>query len=121
MRAILVHRLGPPEVLELADVPLPEPGPHQVLVHLHATGVNFSDTERRRALYKNLPLPCPPGTGGPGQVVPAGLDTDPNLVGRRVAFWAMPPAVSGTYAEYAVGPADALFHLGDGVDYDLGA
>jgi len=40
--------------LELADVPCPEPGPGQVLVHLHATGVNFSDTERRREVYKNL-------------------------------------------------------------------
>ncbi|HEV7507643.1 MAG TPA: quinone oxidoreductase [Thermoanaerobaculia bacterium] len=121
MRAILVHRLGPPEVLELADLPRPEPGPHQVLVQLHATGVNFSDTERRRGLYKNLTLPWTPGTEGAGQVVAVGSDTDPNLVGRRVAFWAMPPAVSGTYAEYAVAPADALFYLGDGVAYDLGA
>jgi NADPH2:quinone reductase len=121
VRAILVHRLGPPEVLELADVPRPEPGPRQVLVHLHATGVNFSDTERRRGLYKNLTLPWTPGTEGAGRVVAVGPDTDPNLIGRRVAFWAMPPAVSGTYAEYAVAPADALFHLGDGVAYDMGA
>ena len=121
MRAILVHRLGPPEVLELADVPRPEPGPRHVLVHLHTAGVNFSDTERRRGLYKNLTLPWTPGTEGAGRVVAVGADTDSNLVGRRVAFWAMPPAVSGTYAEYAVAPADALFDLGDGVDYDLGA
>ena len=121
MRAILVHRLGPPEVLELADVPRPEPGHGQVLVQLHATGVNFSDTERRRGVYKNLTLPWTPGTEGAGQVVAVGPDTDPDLVGQRVAFWAMPPAVSGTYAEYAVAPAEALFHLGDAVPFDLGA
>ena len=121
MRAILVHRLGPPEVLELADVPRPEPGPGQVLVHLHAIGVNFSDTERRRAIYKNLALPWTPGTEGAGRVVAVGPGTDPNLIDRRVAFWALPPAVSGTYAEYAVAPADALFHLSDAVPFDLGA
>ena len=121
MRAIVVHRLGPPEVLEFADVPRPKPGPGQVLVQLHATGVNFSDTERRRGIYKNLPLPWTPGTEGAGRVVAVGPGVDSNLIDRRVAFWAMPPAVSGTYAEYAVAPADALFDLGDAVPFDLGA
>jgi len=86
MRAIVVHRLGPPEVLELADVPRPEPGPGQVLVRLHATGVNFSDTERRRGVYKNLTLPWMPGTEGAGRVVSVGPDTDAGLIDRRVAF-----------------------------------
>jgi NADPH:quinone reductase len=121
MRAILVHRLGPPEVLELTDVPRPEPGPAQVLVQLHATGVNFADTERRRGVYKNLTLPWTPGTEGAGKVVAVGSETDPALLDRRVSFWAMPPAVSGTYAEYAVAPAEALFHLGDAFPFDLGA
>ncbi|HXO19448.1 MAG TPA: quinone oxidoreductase [Thermoanaerobaculia bacterium] len=121
MRAILVQRLGPPEVLEMAEVLRPEPGPGQVLVHLHATGVNFADTERRRGVYKNLTLPWMPGTEGAGRVVAVGPDTDLGLIDRRVAFWAMPPAVSGTYAEYAVAPADALFHLTDAVPFDLGA
>jgi len=121
MRAILVHRLGPPEVLELTDVPRPEPGPGQVLVQLHATGVNFSDTERRRGVYKNLTLPWTPGTEGAGRVVAVGPETDSALIDRRVAFWALPPAVSGTYAEYAVAPASALFDLGDSVPFDLGA
>src|SRR4029079_9776216 len=110
-----------PEVLELTHVPRPEPGRGQVLVHLHATGVNFSDTERRRGVCKNLILPWTPGTEGAGRVVAVGPDTDPGLIDRRVAFWALPPAVSGTYAEYAVAPAEALFHLGDAVPFDLGA
>ena len=65
MRAIVVQRLGPPEVLELGEVPVPEPGPGQVLVQLHATGVNFSDTERRRGVYAGLELPWIPGRRGP--------------------------------------------------------
>ena len=121
MRAILVHRLGPPEVLVLADVPRPEPGAGQVLVELQATGVNFSDTERRRGVYKNLTLPWIPGTEGAGRVVAVGPAVDSGLIDRRVAFWAMPPAVSGTYAEFAVAPVGALFDLGEAVPFDLGA
>jgi NADPH:quinone reductase len=121
MRAILVQRLGPPEVLELVEVPVPEPGPGQVLVRLQATGVNFSDTERRRGVYANLRLPWTPGLEGAGEVVAAGPGVDLALVGQCVAFFAMPPAVSGTYAEYAVAPATSLFPLGPDVPFDLGA
>lgn len=121
MRAIVVQRLGPPEVLELVEVPVPEPEPGQVLVRLQAAGVNFSDTERRRGVYANLRLPWTPGLEGAGEVVAAGSDVDPALVGQRVAFFAMPPAVSGTYAEYAVAPATSLFPLGPDVPFDLGA
>jgi NADPH:quinone reductase len=121
MRAIAVQKFGPPEVLELGDVPVPEPGPGQVLVRLHATGVNFADTERRRGVYARPSLPWTPGFEGAGEVVRAGPEADPGLVGRRVAFYAMAPATSGTYAEYAVAPASSLFFLGDGVPFDLGA
>jgi NADPH2:quinone reductase len=48
MRAVVVSRLGGPEVLELSEAPRPEPGPGQVLVRVHRAGVNFTDTERRR-------------------------------------------------------------------------
>ncbi|MEO6196154.1 MAG: alcohol dehydrogenase catalytic domain-containing protein, partial [Thermoanaerobaculia bacterium] len=68
MRAIVVQRLGPPEVLELSEAPVPEPGPGQVLVRLHAVGVNFSDTERRRGVYPAFDLPWIPGTEGAGRV-----------------------------------------------------
>ena len=121
MRAIVVQRLGPPEVLELGEVPVPEPGPGQVLVRLHAAGVNFSDTERRRGIYAGLALPWIPGTEGAGRVVAAGPGVEPALLDRRVAFWAMPPAVSGTYAEYAAAPASSLFLLGPDTPFDLGA
>jgi NADPH2:quinone reductase len=121
MHAIVVRKLGPPEVLELGEAPVPAPGPGQVLVRLHATGVNFAETERRRGVYATPSLPWIPGAEGAGEVVAVGAGADPGLVGRRVAFWAMPPAASGTYAEYAVAPAGSLFFLGDGVSFDLGA
>ncbi|HKI00682.1 MAG TPA: quinone oxidoreductase [Thermoanaerobaculia bacterium] len=121
MRAIVVERLGPPEVLELREAPVPEPGPEQVLVRLHASGVNFADTERRRGVYANLSLPWIPGGEGAGQVVAIGTGGEADLIGRRVAFCGLPPAVSGTYAEYAVTPADSLFFLGPDLPFEVGA
>ena len=121
MRAIVVQSLGAPEVLELAEAPRPEPGPGQVLVRLHAAGVNFSDTERRRGVYRRPDLPWIPGSEGAGVVEEVGPGVDPALVGERVAFWAMPPAVSGTYAEAAVAPVESLFRLGSRVGFEEGA
>ena len=93
MRAIVVSALGDPDVLRIAEIPRPEPGPGQVLVRLHRTGVNFSDTERRRGIYADLKLPWMPGAEGAGVVEAAGEGVDPALRGQRVSFWAMPPAV----------------------------
>lgn len=111
MRAIVVNELGGPEVLRRGEAPRPEPGPGQVLIRVHRAGVNFSDTERRRGVYRRPDLPWIPGTEGAGVV---------EETGERVAFWAMPPAVSGSYAEYAVAPVESLFRLGS-VSFDEGA
>lgn len=57
MRALIVPRLGEPEVMELAELPTPEPGPHQLLVEVHATSVNPVDTKIRRGNRpRQLPL-----------------------------------------------------------------
>jgi NADPH:quinone reductase len=121
MRAIVAATLGDPEVLKIAEVPRPEPARGQVLVRLHRIGVNFSDTERRRGLYANTVAPWRPGSEGAGIVEAVGEGVDPALVGERVSFWALPPAVTGAYAEYAAAPVDSLFHLGDRVGFDEGA
>ena len=121
MRAIVVQQLGPPEVLALGEAPMPEPAPGQVLVQLQTIGVNFSETERRRGVYATPAFPWIPGTEGAGSVVAVGPGVDSDLIDRRVAFWAMPPVVSGTYAEYAVAPISSLFFLGDGTLFDTGA
>jgi NADPH2:quinone reductase len=118
MRAIVVDRFGPPSVLVPRQVAEPRPGPGQVRVRLGACGVNFADTERRRGIYDRRPLPWIPGSEGSGTVDAVGPDTDPAWLGARVAFWA--PA-SEAYAEYAVAPAAALFHLGPDLPFELGA
>ena len=119
MRAIVVHSLGAPDVLTTGHRPVPEPGPGEVLVRIHAIGVNFSDTERRRGVYDPPPLPWTPGNEAAGVVEAVGPGVDPVWNGRRVAFWAM--RTSGCYAEYATVSASALFHLRDEIDFATGA
>jgi NADPH:quinone reductase len=120
MRAIVVNELGGPGVLKLAEAPMPVAGPGQVLVRVCVAGVNFSDTERRRGVYRRPELPWIPGTEGAGIVEQVGAGVDAGLIGERVAFWAMPPAVSGTYAEHAVAPVDCLFRLGTRLSFEQG-
>jgi NADPH:quinone reductase len=119
MQAIIVHALGGPEVMALHTRATPAPGPGEVLVHLYAIGVNFSDTERRRGVYDAPSLPWTPGNEAAGVVEGTGPGVDPGWLGRRVAFWA--PRTSGTYAEYAAAPVAALFALRDDLSFSLGA
>jgi NADPH2:quinone reductase len=119
MQAIVAHALGGPEVLVLRAHPVPAPAPGEVLVRLHAIGVNFSDTERRRGVYDPPALPWVPGNEAAGIVEGLGPGVDSVWLGRRVAFWA--PRTSGTYAEYAAAPVAACFTLRDDIDYAVGA
>ncbi len=119
MRAIVVDSLGDPGVLMLRSHPPPQPGPGEVLLRLQAIGVNFSDTERRRGVYDPPALPWIPGNEAAGVVEALGPEVEPAWLGRRVAFWA--PRTSGTYAEYAVAPANSLFSLLDHVDVAVAA
>jgi len=119
MRAIIVHVLGDPDVLTLGSTEAPGPGPGEVLVRLHAIGVNFSDTERRRGAYDPPELPWIPGNEAAGVVEHVGHGVGAGWRGRRVAFWA--PRTSGTYAEYACVSAAALFALDDGLEFPVAA
>ena len=121
MRAIVMQEVGGPEVLQLADVPAPRPKAGCVLVDIHARGVNFADTEWRRARYRPTPLPWILGSEGAGVVVETGTDVDPAWRGRRVALYAPPPAGSGTYADLATCPVTALMPLPEEIDFVMGA
>ncbi len=121
MRAIVVSELGQPEVLVLGDAPEPVPARGQVLVRMRAAGVNFSETERRRGLYRPPALPWIPGGEGAGVIEAVGAETDAGWIGRRVAFWAMEPGTSGTYAELCAAPVDALVALPDEISFPTGA
>jgi len=119
MQAIVVHAFGDPDVLTLTSLSTPQPGPGEVLVRLHAIGVNFSDTERRRGVYDPPTLPWIPGNEAAGIVEGVGPAVEAEWLGRRVAFWA--PRTSGTYADYAVAPAAALFPLTETLDFEVAA
>lgn len=115
MKAIRVHEPGGPEALRVDDVPVPEPGPGQARVRLHAIGVNFIDVYHRTGLYK-VPLPFTPGSEGAGVVTAVGEGAAAR-VGDRVA-WA---GSLGSYAEEAVVPAEKLVPVPDGLEWDEAA
>lgn len=115
MRAIVAHRLGPPEVLVLRDTGVPRPAAGEVLVRVHAVGVNFSDTERRRGAYDAPPLPWIPGNEAAGIVEAVGPGVASDWIGARVAFWAS--RTSGAYAEFTTVTTGALFRLREDLDF----
>lgn len=111
VRAILATAAGGPDVLDLRDVPDPEPGPDQVLVRVAAAGVNFIDTYRRSGLYR-VPFPHVVGAEGAGEVVAVGADVTLVAPGDRVA-WASSP---GAYAELALVAERDVLVVPAGVD-----
>ncbi|MGH3774990.1 MAG: quinone oxidoreductase family protein [Pseudonocardiaceae bacterium] len=116
MRAIQVTETGGPEVLRLAEMPDPEPGPGQLLVELAAAGVNYIDTYFRSGAYP-IPLPFIPGSEGAGTVTAVGPDTVGIAIGDRVA-WA---TSLGSYAELAVVPAEQAIPVPPGVNSETAA
>ncbi len=85
MKAIQVKQPGGPEVLELVDVPVPEPKANDAVVKLVASGVNFIDVYQREGRYK-VPLPFVLGQEGAGVVTAVGSDVTSVKPGDRVAW-----------------------------------
>jgi NADPH:quinone reductase len=110
MRAIQIEEFGGPEVMQLADVPVPEPGDGEVLIRVDTAGINWADTHARENEYiARYELPLVPG----GEVVGV-VERGAGEIreGQRVV------AMTGTgaYAEYATARAETTFPLPDGVD-----
>lgn len=102
MRAWVAARYGPPEVLELREVPDPVPGAGEVLVRVCAIGLNFADCAARMGVYPNVPRPpVIPGMEVAGEVVARGAGDGGPAIGTRVA--AVP--VFGGHAELVCVPA----------------
>ena len=116
MKAIQVKRTGGPEVLELADLAVPEAKGNEAVVKIAASGVNFIDVYYREGRYKAV-LPFVPGQEGAGQITAVGPDVKLLKVGDRVAY----TAIMGSYAEYAVVPEDRLVKIPQGVSYQQAA
>ena len=111
MKAVQVSVHGGPEVLQYADVEVPQPGANEALVKLDAAGVNFIDIYFRTGLYPADP-PFTNGQEGAGVVEAVGSDVTSLQPGDRVAY----TGVRGSYAEYASVAADRLVKIPDGVD-----
>jgi NADPH2:quinone reductase len=116
MLAIQALRTGGPEVLEAVDLPVPSPGPGQILVRHHAVGLNFIDTYHRSGLYP-MTMPAVLGLEAAGVVEALGEGVTRFKAGDRVAY----NGTLGAYAEAAVVPADRAVKAPDGVTLETAA
>ena len=116
MRAIVVRRLGGPEVLGVEQVDDPAPGRGEAVVEVAAAGLNFIDTYHRSGLYP-VELPFTPGLEAAGTVSAVGPGVKDVAEGDRVAFC----TTIGAYAEKAAAPADRLAPVPDDISLDLAA
>jgi NADPH:quinone reductase-like Zn-dependent oxidoreductase len=123
MKAITISEYGGPEVAVLReDVPVPRPGPDEVLVQVACAGINFMDVHTRQGKYRDsrtylVRAPCTLGMEGAGQVMEVGSAVTHLEPGDRVA-WCI---AWGAYAEYAAVPARLAARIPDGIGYDQAA
>ena len=131
MRAVQIEEFGGPEVLRLAELPVPEPGPGELLIRVSRAGLNFGDTHQRRNQYiAKHELPVVLGGEVAGVVERVGPPADDSTSGRDhsavkithgpsdvpgVGDRAIALLRTGGYAEYAVAPAARAFRIPDGV------
>ena len=121
MRAISYDRPGGPEVLQLVDRPVPDPGPGEVRVRVAFSGVNPTDWKSRSTADPG-PGGKTPNQDGSGTIEAVGEGVDPVLVGERVWIWeAAYQRQYGTAAEYTVVPARQTVLLGPDASFELGA
>src|SRR6516162_6711697 len=119
MKAIRVHEFGGPEVLKLDEVATPKPSAGEVLVRIHAAGVNPYDTYMRAGTYAvKPPLPYTPGSDGAGVVQAAGEGVKKVKKDDRV-YTAR--TLTGAYAEYALALEEQVHPLPAKVDFKQGA
>lgn len=151
MKAVRLFEHGGPEVLQYVDVPVPEPGPDDVLIRVHATAVNTWDLRYRAGELPPVhpgrpawPLPFQLGRDAAGEVVSVGTNVERWRPGDRVAQLPHPACgacdlclhgldnlcvdtaypghqVFGGYAEYVVRHQDAVLAIPDAVGYQTAA
>jgi NADPH:quinone reductase len=119
MKAILVHQFGGPEVLKFEEVPTPKPAAGQVLVRIHAAGVNPYDTYMRAGTYAvKPPLPYTPGSDGAGMIEAIGEGVKKVKPGDRVYT---AKTVTGAYAEFTLALEEQVHRLPAKVSFAQGA
>jgi NADPH2:quinone reductase len=119
MKATVVHEFGGPEVLKLEEIPTPKPAAGQVLIRVHAAGVNPYDTYMRNGTYAiKPPLPYTPGSDAAGTVEAIGSGITRVMPGDRVY---VAKTVTGAYAEYALVLESQVHRLPERVSFSQGA
>jgi NADPH:quinone reductase len=119
MKAIVVHEFGGPEVLKFEEIPTPKPAAGQVLVRIHAVGVNPYDTYMRNGTYAvKPPLPYTPGSDGAGSVEAVGTGVTKIKPGDRVY---VAKTVTGAYAEHAIALESQVHRLPEKASFSQGA
>lgn len=113
-RTVVIRRHGGPEVLEVEDRELGEPGPGEVLIRHEAVGLNFIDTYQRSGTYP-MQLPAALGQEGAGVIEAVGEGVAHLKAGDRAAYGGGP---AGAYAEARVMPAAAVVRIPEGVTFE---
>ncbi|MFC0601966.1 quinone oxidoreductase family protein [Streptomyces palmae] len=111
MRAIVMEEFGGPEVLRVAEVPVPEPGPGEVTIDVAYAGVNFADIKARAVGYQVPGLPFTPGLDLSGRIRAVGEGVTGLRPGQLVAAF----TDGGGYAEVVAVPAATVFPLVEGI------
>ncbi len=118
MRGVVIREFGPVDSHKLEDVPEPVPGPEDVVIDVHAIGVNFPDSLMVQGLYQTKPeRPFTPGRDAAGVISAVGEGVTGLKLGDRVT--ALVPF--GAYAEKCPAPETRCFPLPDGVDFTTAA
>jgi NADPH2:quinone reductase len=115
--AVRVHKPGGPEVLTYEDVEVPAPGPGQVKLKQHASGINFIDTYFRSGMYPVPALPFVAGNEGAGEVIAVGPGVTGLKAGDRVGY----VVALGAYAAERLLPAERAVKLPAGLGYEQAA
>jgi NADPH2:quinone reductase len=116
--AVRVHKTGGPEVLTYEQIDIGAPGPGQVKLKQHASGVNYIDTYFRMGMYPApAGLPFVSGNEGAGEVIAVGPNVTDLKVGDRVGY----VVALGGYAEERLLPADRAVKLPDNISYQQAA
>ena len=116
-RTVQITQYGGPDVLQIVEREVGEPGPGEIRIRHEACGLNFIDVYQRTGLYPN-PLPLALGMEAAGVVEAVGEGVTHLQVGDRAAYASNPP---GAYSEARVMPAKCVCRLPDAIDFDTAA
>ncbi len=119
MKAAVIREPGAPEVLRIEELPIPEPGPDQVLIRVRAFGLNRSELFTRQGHSPNVMFPRVLGIEAVGEVESApGGQFEPGQT-VATAMGGMGRDFDGSYAQYTCVPAGQVMGISTGVDWPV--